>query len=146
MKLRSRSGSPIIFQMAIGIGIGIGIGIAISIFDKDRDCDRYRDIGDRCHVLFLCSIGECQYVPQVTISLTAQVSFKKLLSLAPKNILLKITLTTNVFNRDFQSVFFNCGQNMELTAFYFIKALTKAITYNYINRSQRHLLATIENN
>ena len=31
-------------------------------------------------------------------------------------------------------------------AFYFIKALTKALTYYYINRSQRHLLAAIEKN
>ena len=35
---------------------------------------------------------------------------------------------------------------MALRAFYFIRALTKALTYYYINRSQRHLLAAIENN
>ena len=35
---------------------------------------------------------------------------------------------------------------MALRAFYFIRALTKALTFYYINRSQRHLLATIENN
>ena len=30
--------------------------------------------------------------------------------------------------------------------YYFIRALTKALTYYYINRSQRLLLAAIENN
>ena len=35
---------------------------------------------------------------------------------------------------------------MALRAFYFIRALTKALIYHYINRSQRHLLAAIENN
>ena len=35
---------------------------------------------------------------------------------------------------------------MALRAFYFIRALTKALTSYYINRSQRHLLAAIENN
>ena len=48
--------------------------------------------------------------------------------------------------RAFQSVVFNSGQKMALRAFYFIRALTKALTYYYINRSQRHLLAAIENN
>ena len=49
-------------------------------------------------------------------------------------------------NRALQSAVFNSGQKMALRAFYFIRALTKALTYYYINRSQRHLLATIENN
>ena len=40
----------------------------------------------------------------------------------------------------------NSGQKMALRAFYFIKTLTKALTYYYINRSQRHLLVAIENN
>ena len=40
------------------------------------------------------------------------------------------------------SVVFNSGQKMALRAFYFIRALT----YYYIRRSQRHLLAAIENN
>ena len=44
------------------------------------------------------------------------------------------------------SIVLNSGQKMALRAFYFIRALTKALTYNYINRSQRHLLAAIENN
>ena len=37
MKLRSRSGSPIVFQ--------------ISIFDEDQDCDRDLNFGDRVHAL-----------------------------------------------------------------------------------------------
>ena len=45
-----------------------------------------------------------------------------------------------------ESVVFNSGQKMELRAFYFIRALTKALTYYYINRSQRQLLIAIENN
>ena len=45
-----------------------------------------------------------------------------------------------------ESVVFNSGQKMALRAFYFLRALTKALTYYYINRSQRHLLVTIENN
>ena len=49
-------------------------------------------------------------------------------------------------NRAFQSAVFNSGQKMALRAFYFIRALTKALTYYYINQSQRHLLAAIENN
>ena len=49
-------------------------------------------------------------------------------------------------NRDSESVVFNSGQKMALRAFYFIRALTKALTYYYINRSQRRLLAPIENN
>ena len=49
-------------------------------------------------------------------------------------------------NRAFQSVVFNSGQKMALRVFYFTRALTKALTYYYINRSQRHLLAAIENN
>ena len=48
--------------------------------------------------------------------------------------------------RAFQSVVFNSGQKMALRAFYFIRALLKALKYYYINRSQRHLLAAIENN
>ena len=41
-----------------------------------------------------------------------------------------------------EKIVFNCGQKMALRVFYF----TKALTYYYINRSKRHLLATIENN
>ena len=51
-----------------------------------------------------------------------------------------------IMNRAFQSVVFNSGQKMALIAFYFIKALTKALTYYYINFSPRHLLTTFENN
>ena len=50
------------------------------------------------------------------------------------------------FYRAFQSVVFISGQKMALRAFYSIRALTKALTYYYINCSQRHLLAAIENN
>ena len=35
---------------------------------------------------------------------------------------------------------------MALRSFYFIRTLTKALTYYYINHSQRHLLVAIENN
>ena len=49
-KLRSRSGSPIIFQMAIGIGI------AIAIFGKDRDRDRDLNVGDWAHALVITSL------------------------------------------------------------------------------------------
>ena len=45
--------------------------------------------------------------------------------------------------RDSQSVAFNTAQNMALRAFYFIRTLTKAPTYYYMNRSQRHLLVAI---
>ena len=48
--------------------------------------------------------------------------------------------------RAFQTVVFNSGQKMALRGFYFIRALTKAIKYYYIDRSQRHLLIAIENN
>ena len=34
---------------------------------------------------------------------------------------------------------------MALRAFYFMRALIKALTYYYIKRSQYHLLAAIEN-
>ena len=52
----------------------------------------------------------------------------------------------NFMDRASQSdVFFN-GQKMALRAFYFMRALTKAITYYYIDRSQRHLLVVKENN
>ena len=50
------------------------------------------------------------------------------------------------WNRASQSVVFNSGQKMALRAFYFIRTLTKALTYHYINRTQRHLLVAIENN
>ena len=49
-------------------------------------------------------------------------------------------------NRASESVVFNTGQKMALRAFYFIRTLTKALKYYYINRSQRHLLVAIENN
>ena len=49
-------------------------------------------------------------------------------------------------NRDSESVVFNSGQKMALRAFYFIRALSKALTYYYTSRSQRHLLVAIENN
>ena len=51
-----------------------------------------------------------------------------------------------LFNRASQSVVSNIGQKMALRAFYHIRALTKALTYYYINRSQRHLLVAIEKN
>ena len=51
-----------------------------------------------------------------------------------------------MFNRAFQSVVFNSGQQMVLRAFYIIRALTIALAYYYINRSKRHLSAAIENN
>ena len=49
-------------------------------------------------------------------------------------------------DRDSQSMVFTTGQKMALRAFYFIRTLTKALTYYYIDRSQRHLLVAIENN
>ena len=49
-------------------------------------------------------------------------------------------------NRAFQSIVFNSRQKMAFREFYFTRALTKALTYYYINRSQHHLLAAIENN
>ena len=58
----------------------------------------------------------------------------------------KTSVGTNNINKASQSVVFNSGQKMALRAFYFIWALTKALTYYYINRSQRHLLVAIENN
>ena len=48
-------------------------------------------------------------------------------------------------NRASQSVVYNNGQKMALRAFYFIRTLIKALTYYYINCSQRYLLVTIEN-
>ena len=45
-----------------------------------------------------------------------------------------------------QFVVFNTGQKMALRAFNFIRTLTKALTYYYINRSQRHLVVAVENN
>ena len=47
------------------------------------------------------------------------------------------------YYRDFRSVVFNSGQKMALKAFYFIRTLTKALTYYYMSR---HLLAAFENN
>ena len=47
--------------------------------------------------------------------------------------------------RAFQLVVLNSGQKMALRAFYFIRTLTKALTYHYINHSERHLLAIMEN-
>ena len=38
-----------------------------------------------------------------------------------------------------ESVVFNSGQKMAVRAFYFTRALTKALTFYYIKRSQRHL-------
>ena len=51
-----------------------------------------------------------------------------------------------ILNRAFWSVVFYSSQKMVLRRFYFIRALTKALTNYYINRSQRHLLAAIKNN
>ena len=51
-----------------------------------------------------------------------------------------------MLKRASQSLVFNAVQKMALRAFYFIRALTKALTYYYINCSQRHLLVAIENN
>ena len=45
-----------------------------------------------------------------------------------------------------QSFVFKSGQKMARRAFYFIRTLTKALTYYYIKRSQRHLLTGFENN
>ena len=47
-----------------------------------------------------------------------------------------------LINRASQSVVFNTGQKMALRAFYFIRTLTKALTYYYI---KRYLLVAIEN-
>ena len=47
-----------------------------------------------------------------------------------------------LINRASQSVVFNTGQKMALRAFYFIRTLTKALTYYYI---KRYLLLAIEN-
>ena len=69
-----------------------------------------------------------------------------------KNVLLKTCVHSSAkyqganWNRDSGSVVFNSGQKMALRAFYFIRALTKAQAYYYKSRSQRHLLAAIENN
>ena len=49
-------------------------------------------------------------------------------------------------NRASQSVVFDTGQKMALRVFYFIRTLTKALTYYYINRSQCHILVAIESN
>ena len=46
-------------------------------------------------------------------------------------------------NRALQSVVFNSGRKMALRAFYFIRTVTKALTYNCINRSERHLLVQL---
>ena len=51
-----------------------------------------------------------------------------------------------ILHRDSESVVSKCGQKMALRAFYFIRALTKALKYYYLSRSQRHLLAAIEKN
>ena len=48
-------------------------------------------------------------------------------------------------DRAFRSVVFNCGQKMALRAFYFIRTLTKALTYYYIKRSEHRLLAALKN-
>ena len=53
--------------------------------------------------------------------------------------------STDAFpNRASQWNVFNNGQKMALRAFYFIRTLTKALTYYYIKCSQRHLLAAFE--
>ena len=59
---------------------------------------------------------------------------------------LDFNLKNQCTNRDSESVVFKCGQKMALRAFYFIRALTKALTYYYIIRFKRHLLVAIENN
>ena len=56
------------------------------------------------------------------------------------------SISSERFYRDSESVVFNSGQKMALRAFYFIRALTKALTYYYISRSQRHLQAAVGNN
>ena len=48
-------------------------------------------------------------------------------------------------NRDSESVVLNSGQKMALRAFYFVRTLTEALTFYYINRFQRHLLAAVVN-
>ena len=50
------------------------------------------------------------------------------------------------FNRNFQLVVFISGQKMALRAFYFLRTLTKALIYDYINHSQRHLLVLCSTN
>ena len=57
-----------------------------------------------------------------------------------------IKFLQNLPYRIFKSAVFNCGQKMALRAIYFIRALTKALTYYYTNRPQRPLLAAIGNN
>ena len=49
-------------------------------------------------------------------------------------------------NWAFQSIVFNSDRNIVLRRFYFIIALTNALTHYWIYCSQRHLLASIENN
>ena len=51
-----------------------------------------------------------------------------------------------LYNRASQSVVLTTGQKMALRPFYFIRTLTKALSYYYINRSQRHFSIAIENN
>ena len=58
VKLRSRSGSAIVFQMAIGIAI------AIAISNEDRDRDRDLNFDDRAHALIMhtmCLIVNCLF-------------------------------------------------------------------------------------
>ena len=59
---------------------------------------------------------------------------------------IKAPRTEEIINRASQSGVLNSGQKMALVAFYFIRTLTKALTYYYMNRSQRHLLVAFENN
>ena len=51
-----------------------------------------------------------------------------------------------LLNSAFESVVFNRGQKMALRAFYFIRALAKALICYYIIRSQRHLLVAFKDN
>ena len=63
-----------------------------------------------------------------------------------KIVCMKFGFQLCVNDRAFRLVVFTTGQKMALRVFYFIRIVTKALTYYYINRSQRHLLIAMENN
>ena len=87
------------------------------------------------------------------VELTGHVNhFKSFATVADKEIrfafqnVARFEMKGKTSKKAFQSVVFNTCQKMALRAFYFIRTLTKALSYYYINRSQRHLLVAIENN
>ena len=81
-------------------------------------------------------------------STTVQRSLDRVITNQHRLFVKKYVASSNqrVENMASQSVVFKSGQKMALRAFYFIRTLTKALTYYYINRYQRHLMVAIENN